>query len=78
MLIKLTWLCSLVSFQLKSLGEEGMIRKLIQYLHVAENLFIYSNPSLGTDMYNIVLHYLVEAQEVSGSYIITSLLRLIV
>ncbi|KAI5392672.1 pentatricopeptide repeat-containing protein At1g76280 [Lathyrus oleraceus] len=48
---------------LKSLGEEGMIRKLIQYLHVAENLFIYSNPSLGTDMYNIVLHYLVEAQE---------------
>ncbi|KEH40253.1 PPR containing plant-like protein [Medicago truncatula] len=49
--------------QLKSLGEEGMIREMIQYLHVAENLFIYSNPSLGTDMYNIVLHYLVEAQE---------------
>ncbi|XP_045824397.1 pentatricopeptide repeat-containing protein At1g76280-like isoform X1 [Trifolium pratense] len=48
---------------LKSLGEEGMIRELVQYLHVAENLFIYSNPSLGTDMYNIVLHYLVEAQE---------------
>ncbi|XP_045825431.1 pentatricopeptide repeat-containing protein At1g76280-like [Trifolium pratense] len=48
---------------LKSLGEVGMIRELVQYLHVAENLFIYSNPSLGTDMYNIVLHYLVEAQE---------------
>lgn len=61
------------SFQLKSLGEEGMIRELIQYLHVAENLFIYTNPSLGADMYNIVLHYLVEANEVSDSYIITSL-----
>ncbi|KAK7280796.1 hypothetical protein RJT34_25863 [Clitoria ternatea] len=48
---------------LKALGEEGMIRELIQYLHVAENLFIYRNPSLGTDMYNIVLHYLVEAKE---------------
>ncbi|KEH26675.1 PPR containing plant-like protein [Medicago truncatula] len=48
---------------MKSLGEEGMIRELIQYLHVAENLFLFSNPSLGTDMFNIVLHYLVEAQE---------------
>jgi hypothetical protein len=60
-------------FQLKSLGEEGMIRELVQYLHVAENLFIFSNPSLGTDMYNIVLHYLVEAQEVSDLDIIASL-----
>ncbi|XP_061356576.1 pentatricopeptide repeat-containing protein At1g76280 isoform X2 [Gastrolobium bilobum] len=48
---------------LKALGQEGMMRELIQYLHVAENLFIYRNPSLGTDMYNIVLHYLVEAKE---------------
>lgn len=50
-----------------------MMREMIHYLHVAENLFLYSNPSLGTDMYNIVLHYLVEGQEVSGLYIITSL-----
>ncbi|XP_017430146.1 pentatricopeptide repeat-containing protein At1g76280 isoform X2 [Vigna angularis] len=48
---------------LKALGEEGMIRALIQYLHLAENLFIYQNPSLGTHMYNTVLHYLVEAKE---------------
>ncbi|XP_027940723.1 pentatricopeptide repeat-containing protein At1g76280 isoform X2 [Vigna unguiculata] len=48
---------------LKALGEEGMIRELIQYLHLAENLFIYRSPSLGTPMYNTVLHYLVEAKE---------------
>ncbi|KAK7321837.1 hypothetical protein VNO77_32824 [Canavalia gladiata] len=48
---------------LKVLGEEGMIRELIQYLHVAENLFIYRSPSLATDLYNVVLHYLVEAKE---------------
>ncbi|KAK7283788.1 hypothetical protein RIF29_13534 [Crotalaria pallida] len=49
---------------LKALGEEGMIRELIQYLHMAENLFIYGrNPSLGTEMYNIALHYLVKAKE---------------
>ncbi|MED6118485.1 hypothetical protein PIB30_003233 [Stylosanthes scabra] len=48
---------------LKALGAEGMIRELVQYLHVAENLFIYNNPSLGTDIYNTVLHYLVESRE---------------
>ncbi|CAL0333173.1 unnamed protein product [Lupinus luteus] len=49
---------------LKALGEEGMITELIQYLHVAENLFFYErNPSLGTEMYNIALHYLVKAKE---------------
>ncbi|KHN12600.1 Pentatricopeptide repeat-containing protein [Glycine soja] len=48
---------------MRALGEEGMIKELIQYLHVAENLFIYRNPSLGTHMYNTVLHYLVEAKE---------------
>jgi len=62
---------SILSFQLKALGEEGMIRELIQYLHLAENLFIYRSPSLGTPMYNTVLHYLVEAKEVSDLYIIT-------
>ncbi|KAL5129320.1 Pentatricopeptide repeat-containing protein [Glycine soja] len=48
---------------MRALGEEGMIKELIQYLHVADNLFIYRNPSLGTHMYNTVLHYLVEAKE---------------
>ncbi|KAF7817683.1 pentatricopeptide repeat-containing protein [Senna tora] len=48
---------------LKALGEEGMITKMIQYLHVAENLFIHREPSLGTAMYNLVLHSLVEAKE---------------
>ncbi|XP_019453377.1 PREDICTED: pentatricopeptide repeat-containing protein At1g76280 [Lupinus angustifolius] len=49
---------------LKALGEEGMITELIQYLQVAENLFFYGrNPSLGTEMYNIALHYLVKAKE---------------
>ncbi|ESW32594.1 hypothetical protein PHAVU_001G001200 [Phaseolus vulgaris] len=47
----------------RALGEEGMIREMIQYLHVAENLFIYRNPSLGTHIYNTVLHYLVKAKE---------------
>ncbi|MED6124204.1 hypothetical protein PIB30_056858 [Stylosanthes scabra] len=48
---------------LRALGAEGMIRELVRYLHVAEDLFIYSNRSLGTDIYNTVLHYLVEAGE---------------
>ncbi|KAL2349373.1 hypothetical protein Fmac_003373 [Flemingia macrophylla] len=48
---------------LRALGEERMIRELIQYLHAAESLFIYRNPSLGTHIYNTVLHYLVEAKE---------------
>ncbi|XP_028784622.1 pentatricopeptide repeat-containing protein At1g76280 isoform X2 [Neltuma alba] len=48
---------------LRALGEEGMIREMIQYLHVAENLFIHRDPTLGTAMYNIVLQYLVVAKE---------------
>ncbi|KAI4336705.1 hypothetical protein L6164_015197 [Bauhinia variegata] len=48
---------------LKALGEEGMIRELIQYLLVAENLFIFSNPSSRTDIYNVVLRSLVDAKE---------------
>ncbi|XP_048444515.1 pentatricopeptide repeat-containing protein At1g76280 isoform X1 [Pyrus x bretschneideri] len=48
---------------LKALGTEGMIRELIQYLHVAENLFCRNNVDLGTPMYNTVLHSLVEAKE---------------
>ena len=54
-------------FQLKALGTEGMIRELIQYLHVAENLFCRNNVDLGTPIYNTVLHSLVEAKEVGAS-----------
>lgn len=51
-------------FQLKALGAEGMIRELIQYLDVAENIFCRNNIYLGTPIYNTVLHSLVEAKEV--------------
>lgn len=48
---------------LKALGAEGMIRELMQYLHVAENQFFCTNTYLGTPIYNTVLHSLVEAKE---------------
>ncbi|XP_040989932.1 pentatricopeptide repeat-containing protein At1g76280 isoform X3 [Juglans microcarpa x Juglans regia] len=46
-----------------ALGAEGMIRELIQYLQVAENLFCRNNTFLGTAIYNTVLHSFVEAKE---------------
>ncbi|KAL5557746.1 hypothetical protein UlMin_033957 [Ulmus minor] len=48
---------------LKALGAEGMIRELIHYFHVAENLFSRSKGYLETSIYNTVLHSLVEAKE---------------
>lgn len=42
-----------------------MIRELMEYLRMAENLFYRSNTYLGTPIYNTVLHSLVEAEEVS-------------
>lgn len=48
---------------LRALGAEGMITELLQYLHAAENIFVHSNTSLGTYVYNTVLHSLVEAGE---------------
>ncbi|XP_042480885.1 pentatricopeptide repeat-containing protein At1g76280 isoform X2 [Macadamia integrifolia] len=56
---------SLLSMQnlLKALGAEGMIRELIQYLHVAENQFCLTNTYARTAIYNTVLHSLVEANE---------------
>ncbi|XP_038691234.1 pentatricopeptide repeat-containing protein At1g76280 isoform X3 [Tripterygium wilfordii] len=48
---------------LKALGTEGMIRELIQYLRVAENLFRHNGTCLGTPIYNVVLHSLVKAEE---------------
>ncbi|XAR61556.1 hypothetical protein NMG60_11016012 [Bertholletia excelsa] len=49
---------------LKALGAEGMVRELIQYLHMAENQFSRGYSCIGTATYNVVLHSLVEAQEV--------------
>ncbi|KAH8522584.1 hypothetical protein H0E87_003286 [Populus deltoides] len=48
---------------LKALGKEGMMRELMQYLCVAEDLFYHSNMHLGIPIYNTVLHSLVEAEE---------------
>uniref|UniRef100_A0A6N2M5X7 Pentacotripeptide-repeat region of PRORP domain-containing protein n=3 Tax=Salix viminalis TaxID=40686 RepID=A0A6N2M5X7_SALVM len=48
---------------LKALGKEGMMRELMQYLCVAEDLFYHSNRHLGIPLYNSVLHSLVEAEE---------------
>lgn len=50
---------------------------MIQYLHVAENLFLHRDPDLGLAIYNIVLHSLVEAKEVCESCIVFSLFWLV-
>ena len=67
-------LFSFNSLQLKALGAEGMIRELMQYLHVAENQFFRTNTYLGTPIYNTVLHSLVEAKEVSASPTLSNIL----
>ncbi|CAN1311614.1 Pentatricopeptide repeat-containing protein At1g76280 [Linum perenne] len=48
---------------LKALGTEGMTHELVQHLRFAEDLFSRNNTYLGSPIYNIVLHALVEAQE---------------
>lgn len=52
---------------LKALEAEGMVKELLQYLYVAEDHFnsrdAPSAPLLETNMYNSVLHALVEAKE---------------
>jgi pentatricopeptide repeat protein len=52
---------------LKALEAEGMVKELLQYLHVAEDHFNSRDapgaPLLETNMYNSVLHALVEAKE---------------
>ncbi|KAB2096434.1 hypothetical protein ES319_A01G108200v1 [Gossypium barbadense] len=53
---------------LKALGAEGMTIELLQYLHVAENLFCQTNTKLGAPIYNVVLHSLVEANEILVEY----------
>ncbi|GAB4854294.1 hypothetical protein Ancab_022880 [Ancistrocladus abbreviatus] len=48
---------------LKAYGSEGMTRELREHLRVAEKQFFLHNASLRTDLYNTVLHSLVEAKE---------------
>ncbi|XP_021761214.1 pentatricopeptide repeat-containing protein At1g76280-like [Chenopodium quinoa] len=47
---------------LKAFGSEGMVQELLKYLHRAESQSLVNN-YLGTDIYNTVLHSLVEAKE---------------
>lgn len=59
--------------QLKALGMEGMIKELIQYLRDAEKPFSSIYSLLGTPIYNIVLHSLVQTKDVSTlNYLIFS------
>lgn len=51
--------------QLRALGAEGMVNEMIRHLQKAENLSVNSNMYLRTPTYNIVLHSLLEANEVS-------------
>lgn len=53
--------------KLKALGLEGMVQELLKYLRRAESQFSVSN-FLETDIYNTVLHSLVQAKEVCSSY----------
>ncbi|KAG8364467.1 hypothetical protein BUALT_Bualt18G0000400 [Buddleja alternifolia] len=48
---------------LKALGMEGMTKELIQYLRAAENQFLPRGTHVGVQIYNTVLHSLVEAKE---------------
>eukprot|EP01018_Ginkgo_biloba_P036271 Gb_37339 [translate_table: standard] len=49
---------------MKAFGAEGMVKELLQYLHVAEDRFNGRDARhLETNLYNIVLHALVEANE---------------
>lgn len=43
-----------------------MMKELIQYLNVADNLFSRNGTYLGAPIYNTVLHSLVEAKEVGA------------
>lgn len=45
---------------------EGMIKELTQYLHDAERPSSNLYALLGTSVYNVVLHSLVQAKEVSN------------
>lgn len=52
--------------QIRALGDEGMIEEMLQYPKVAENMLWQADSHQKTDMYNVVLHALVVAKEVSG------------
>ncbi|KAG9442350.1 hypothetical protein H6P81_018204 [Aristolochia fimbriata] len=53
---------------MKALGDEGMVRELLEYLRVVENWFHHANSYSATVLYNIVLHALVECNEVPLAY----------
>ncbi|MQM20518.1 hypothetical protein Taro_053540 [Colocasia esculenta] len=48
---------------IRALGSEGMIKEVLQYLHLAESLFLHPQSYPRTSIYNSVLHSLVEARE---------------
>lgn len=52
-------------FQIRALGSEGMIQDMLRYLDIAENLLWQTDAHQTNDLYNIVLHALVKAKEVS-------------
>lgn len=51
-----------------------MIRELLQYLHLAEDLFYHTDTNFGIPAYNTVLQSLVEAGEVSSFHTIVYIL----
>ncbi|XP_068646920.1 pentatricopeptide repeat-containing protein At1g76280 [Aristolochia californica] len=53
---------------MKALGDEGMIRELLEYLCMVENWVGHANTDSATVFYNIVLHALVECNEVPLAY----------
>ncbi|CAD5169141.1 unnamed protein product [Musa acuminata subsp. malaccensis] len=50
---------------IRALGSEGMIQDMLRYLDIAENLLWQTDAHQTNDLYNIVLHALVKAKEVS-------------
>lgn len=47
-----------------------MVNEMIRHMQKAENVSVHSNMYLGTPTYNIVLHSLLEANEVSFHHVI--------
>ncbi|XP_031403643.1 pentatricopeptide repeat-containing protein At1g76280 isoform X1 [Punica granatum] len=60
---------------LRALGQEGMIKELIRYLRMAEDLFSRYNLQLGTPVYNTVLFALTAAKESNGAIEIFKTMR---
>ncbi|XP_031123104.1 pentatricopeptide repeat-containing protein At1g76280 isoform X2 [Ipomoea triloba] len=52
---------------LKALGTRGLVKEMIQFLQAAENPIPHYQSSLGTSLYNTVLHVLVRAKETNAA-----------